>query len=67
MVAVAGGSRKRAYAVAWRNFQSKKNKTWERCVSPSSSDSVWQGGRMKWTILSSHEPPQGACQRKTDY
>lgn len=34
MAAVAGGSRKRAYSVAWRNFQSKKNKTWERCVAP---------------------------------
>ena len=64
MAAIAGGSRKRAYAVAWRNFQSKKNKTWERCVSSSSCDSDWQGGRMKWTILSSHALARKRVRRK---
>lgn len=30
--AVVAGPSKRAYIVEWRNFQAKKNKTWEKCV-----------------------------------
>lgn len=66
MAAVAGGSRKRAYAVSWRNFQSKKNKTWERCVSSLAVILFGRGVRTKRPFCRVMDCPKQRVRWKTD-